>query len=491
MIEYHPKEPSMYPTESRDRLEAFADSRVPRNTLGLLYGRRRIGKSTLLVSLVQARNGFYWEATRGESAVQLARLGDALGAHLGVGRLSLGSWEEALRRLLQIGAAGPVPVVLDEFGYVLEADSTVDSVIASALGPLGREANPGQARLILCGSAIAMMAALTRGEAALRGRTGIEVVMQPHDFREAAIPLGAGAARDLAARVYAVIGGVIGYATDMVDHDLPGGPADFDRWVAERVLSSAATLHHEATTLLAEDPTLAASRTAMQHSILGAIANGSVTAGTISRLLKRPVSNLDPALKRLVSAGFVVRHDDPVRAQRPTYALADPFLQFHYAILEPHGTLLRERSPREAWERRLRSTFDSRVRGPVFEEQARMWVRRFADPATLGGFPDHVGPSSAMVDGKECQIDVLVAAGGEGGDPSVRDVSALGEAKAGEAVGVGHLRRLEKARASLGTRAAHAKLLLFAPAFHPDLTTVAQARGDVELIDLDRLYAGA
>src|SRR5690606_15192827 len=112
----------MNPTESRERLEAFVDSSAPRNTLALLYGRRRIGKSTLLVSLTEARRGFYWEATRGESAVQLARLGDALGAHLGVGRLSLESWEEALQRLLQLGAAGPLPVVLDEFGYVLEAD---------------------------------------------------------------------------------------------------------------------------------------------------------------------------------------------------------------------------------------------------------------------------------------------------------------------------------------------------------------------------------
>lgn len=480
----------MNPIESRERLEAFVGSPAPRNTLGLLYGRRRIGKSTLLVSLVEAHRGFYWEATRGESAVQLARLGDALGAHLGVGRLSFESWEEALQRLLQLGAAGPLPVVLDEFGYVLEADPTVDSVIATALGPLGRQANPGQARLILCGSAIAMMAALSQGEAALRGRTGIEVVMQPNDFREAARTLGPEAARDLAARVYAVIGGVIGYATDMVDYDLPSDSMDFDRWVVERVLSSAATLHHEATTLLAEDPTLAASRTAMHHSILGAIANGSVTAGTISRQLKRPISNLDPVLKRLISAGFVTRHDDPVRAQRPIYALADPFLQFHYAILEPHGTLLRERAPREVWQQRLLPTFDSRVRGPVFEEQARVWVRRFADPATLGGSPDHVGPSSAMVDGKECQLDVLVATGAEGAGPSERDVHALGEAKAGEIVGVGHLRRLEKARASLGTRAEHAKLLLFAPAFHADLTRAAHARGDLELIDLDRLYEG-
>jgi uncharacterized protein len=481
----------MNPIESRERLEAFVNSSAPRHTLGLLYGRRRIGKSTLLVSLVQARGGFYWEATRGETAVQLGRLGDALGAHLGVGRLSLENWEEALQRLLQLGAAGPLPVVLDEFGYVLEADPTVDSVIAAALGPLGRSTNPGQARLILCGSAIAMMAALTQGEAALRGRTGVEVVMQPNDFREAARPLGAGAARELAARVYAVIGGVIGYATDMVDHDLPGDLADFDRWVVERVLSSAAALHHEATTLLAEDPTLAASRTAMQHSILGAIANGSVTAGTISKQLKRPVSNLDPALKRLVAAGFVVRHDDPIRAQRPVYALADPFLQFHYAILEPHGTLLRERSAREVWDRRLLPTFDSRVRGPVFEEQARVWVRRFADPETLGGSPDRVGPSSATVDGKECQLDVLVAADAAGGDPSERDVRAIGEAKAGETVGVGHLRRLEKARASLGTRAAHAKLLLFAPAFAPELVAAARARGDVEVIDLQRLYEGS
>jgi hypothetical protein len=78
---------------------------------------------------------------------------------------------------------------------------------------------------------------------------------------------------------------------------------------------------------------------------------------------------------------------------------------------------------------------------------------RFADPATLGGFPDHAGPSSAVVNGTE--------------------------------------RRLENARASLGARAAHARLLMFAPAFHPDLVAVARAREDVERVDLDRLYKGS
>src|SRR5690606_9131816 len=139
-------------------------------------------------------------------------------------------------------------------------------VIASMLGPAGRQANPGQTRLILCGSAIAVMAALTGGEAALRGKTALEIVMQPHDYRQAAEWLLKETSLALAAKVYAVIGGVIGYATDMVDHDLPRDEADFDRWVTQRVLSSAATLHHEATTLLAEDPTVGAFRTAIYNS---------------------------------------------------------------------------------------------------------------------------------------------------------------------------------------------------------------------------------
>lgn len=145
---------------------------------------------------------------------------------------------------------------------------------------------------------------------------------------------GAGSASRLAIRVYAVIGGVIGYYTDMVDHDLPDEVGDFERWIASRVLSPAATLHHEATTLLAEDPALSGASPTLYHSILTAIANGSVTAGKIANRLQRSVSNLDPALKRLIASGFVVRHEDPIRAQRPTYALADPLGLGHLSGLE-------------------------------------------------------------------------------------------------------------------------------------------------------------
>jgi hypothetical protein len=345
--------------------------------------------------------------------------------------------------------------------------------------------------MILCGSAIAMMRSLTAGQAPLRGRAGMELVMQPFDFRTAAEHLRTKSSLELAVRVYAVIGGVIGYATDMVDHDLPTGAEDFDRWVAARVLSPAATLHYEATTLLAEEPTLSAASPTMHHSILGAIANGAVTAGTIANQLRRTVSNIDPPLKRLISAGFVIRHSDPIRDQRPTYALADPFLQFHYAILEPHRTLLRDRDPRTVWGQRLSTTFNSLVRGPVFEEQARAWVRRYSDPETLGGPPDYVGPSTVAIEGKDFQLDIVVASDEGASVPSERRVLTIGEAKAGETIGMAHLRHLEKARAALGTRASQAKLLLVGTGFKSELETLAGKRDDLELVDLDRLYHGS
>ena len=84
-------------------LRAFIDNDVDLPTLGLLYGRRRIGKSTMLVEAVEEHGGFYFEATRVETPVQLERLGRALGDHLGVGRIALADWEEAVDALIRLG----------------------------------------------------------------------------------------------------------------------------------------------------------------------------------------------------------------------------------------------------------------------------------------------------------------------------------------------------------------------------------------------------
>ncbi|MEX2551373.1 MAG: hypothetical protein WD638_14220, partial [Nitriliruptoraceae bacterium] len=226
----------------------------------------------------------------------------------------------------------------------------------------------------------------------------------------------------------------------------------------------------------------------LHHSILGVIASGSVTAGKIASRLGRQVSNLAPALGRLVDAGFVTRHEDPIRKQRPTYALADSYLQFHYAVLEPHRSRLRTRDPQALWQQRLTEVFDSQVRGPVFEQQGRTFVEQFASDDTVPGDRAHVGPSRLGAGGDGSQLDVVVADAHP--DPASRRVTAIGEAKAGEVVGRRHLDRLTEARSRLGSRAKDARLLLIGSSFDTALDAEARRRGDVEVVDLERLYHG-
>jgi uncharacterized protein len=189
-----------------------------------------------------------------------------------------------------------------------------------------------------------------------------------------------------------------------------------------------------------------------------------------------------------VDAGFVTRHEDPIRKQRPTYALADPYLQFHYAVLEPHHSRLRTRDPQALWRQRLIDVFDSQVRGPAFEQQGRTFVEQFASDDTVPGGRAHVGPSRLTVDGVERQLDVVVA--DDHPDPASRRITAIGEAKAGEVIGRRHLDRLTEARHRLGSRAEDARLLLIGSSFDPALDTETRRRDDVEVVDLQRLYHG-
>jgi hypothetical protein len=182
-----------------------------------------------------------------------------------------------------------------------------------------------------------------------------------------------------------------------------------------------------------------------------------------------------------------VRHEDPIRKKRPLYALADSFLQFHYAVIEPYGATLRERDLRAVWSDRLATVFSSRVRGPVFEEMARSWVTNFASDTTIA-IRDHVGPSLVNIDGVGHELDLVVA--GVGDVPADREIVALGEAKSGEVLTTRHLLRLEQARTALGANASHAKLFLFGERVEERLVRLATERDDVEVVDLDRLYTG-
>ena len=123
-------------------LSRFVRYPEPEATLGVVSGRRRQGKTFLLDAVCRATGGFYFtatEATEATEAESLRQFGTALARHLGkTAPRRFAHWDEAIEFLMTIAVAGPTPVVIDEFPYLLRASPHLPSLIQRALGPQGQ-----------------------------------------------------------------------------------------------------------------------------------------------------------------------------------------------------------------------------------------------------------------------------------------------------------------------------------------------------------------
>lgn len=476
-------------------LTRFAVPDAPGPGIGVVYGRRRQGKSFLLRRLSEAGGGLYTMALEQEREPALRRFADAVAAHsgLGSGSLRFGDWEQAFDAVARLSPAGsrlPLPVVVDEFPYLLAHSPELPSVIQSRFDDWKDQGSATAPRLILCGSAVSVMSELLSGTKALRGRAVLDMCLRPFDFREAA-RFWRVDRPDVAFRVHAVLGGTPGYQ-DLAGPGTPGNPDELGEWLADHVLNPSHALFTEADYLLREDPRI--TDRAVYHSVLGALSAGASSPAQIASALGRPARSLAHPLDVLRTAGLVRRADDVLLQRRARLSIADPIVRFHMLITLPRLPEFEERRALDAW-RASEATFSSKILGPHFEQLAREWTARYAGQEALAEPVGQVGPTVVNDAAGKAQheVDVVALASGEMPRTANARILLLGEAKSSNRVrSVGDLRRLEHIRGLLsarGYRTDDARLALFArTGFDAELIREAAGRGDVLLIDLARMY---
>ncbi len=471
-------------------LTTFLATPATQPAIALVYGRRRQGKSFLLDHLARQAGGAYYPAIEEERAPALARIA-GMAARLAERPLLPGArfddWQAAFDAIVDVAAGRPL--VIDEFPYLLRASPELPSVIQHAFDA-ARTARRPPFRLILCGSALAVMSTLLVGQRALRGRVTTELLLRPFDFRTARDFWGI---RDVptAFLVHAVLGGTPGYR-DLLAGQVPASTRSFAGWLASGVLDPSHALFREAEYLLAEDPGMA--DRALYQSVVASIASGSSTRTGIANDLRRSQSSLDHPLAQLERTAFVRRDPDLLRPNRPLWRINDPLVRFQFAVVRPDTARFEARRTGEAWIAAA-ERFRAQVLGPHFEQMARDWTASFAAPATLGGVARRVG--FAHVNDRHARIqyelDVVVEGEGRTAGRGSR-IIAIGEAKGSDRQRTrADLARLSRLRDELASRVdvRDAKLLLFGRSgFHHGLRAAAARRDDVELVDLDRMYEG-
>ncbi|NJQ07663.1 AAA family ATPase [Streptomyces lonarensis] len=485
------------------KLTRFAGHDSGALRIGVVSGRRRLGKSYLLRALCEAMDGTYLLAVQEDSrpAAQ-ARVVEAVARARGLPTeaLRLGDdWAAILRLLLQSRpGAGRVPplLVLDEFPYLLRHSPELPGLLQSLYDEARYESGAGRAALqggvILCGSALSVMHDLLSGQQALRGRATLDLRLAPLDFRAAREFWGIEDPHT-AFLVDAVCGGVPGYRV-LAEHDAPHSRTGFDDFAARSLLTPGGPLYSRTETeyLLREDPRL--DQRATYYPLLGAMVDGATTPTEIGGRIGKERSATAHALDVLDAAGYVRRDQDLLKKRSPSYLVPDPMIRFNQAVTIPQTPLIDAGLPERAW-KQAGPAFQSQVLGPHFEQLAREWTRRWAPDEAPGldfgwvGRTEVADPTART----RHELDVVLLGPGESPRHAHRTIRMIGEAKATAAPrGIKDLERLDHIRGLLARQGHHtedAVLALFSlHGFWPDLTVLAARRDDTLLIGLPELY---
>jgi hypothetical protein len=483
-------------------LADFVFSPLPGLRIAVVYGRRRQGKSYLLRRLADAAGGLYHLATEQAEPVSLRRFGDSLATWAGLSAGSFGfrDWERALRTATEMLAARARPdgspgppglLVLDEFPYLCQETPGLPSIVQSLYDAIGPGTAGTPLRLVLCGSAISVMADLLSGTKALRGRAALELRVRPFGYRDAREYWGIETPAAAFAH-NAIVGGTPGYRELVPDPAVPQDASHLGRWLARNVLRPSMPLFDEARRVVHEDPRIR--DTAAYNSVLAAVAAGESSPTKIGGLLGRPATSLAHQLTTLAAAGFIDRDHDLLLDRRPVVTVADPMVRFHQLVIEPYLADLEAGQASQVWAE-AGHTVESKIYGRHFEAIAAEWTARYA--AAERGLA--VGPVGQTViacrehkTGHE--IDILALARGTRPRSPGAPIAFIGEAKHRDRrPGLAELRRLRHLRDLLteaGHDASRAALGLFSVnSFTEELHAEAAGNRDsILLVSLKTLY---
>ena len=344
-----------------------------------LWGRRRVGKSLLLVEFARDKRHLHFEATSGSRADHLRDFSDRLSDATGRAALGVPGWRAGLDAIADWARDGPVFVVLDEFQFLARADAEIGSIINVWWRERGAEL---PIFLVLSGSEIGFFEReVVNYSATTYGRRAGQLRLQPFRPRDVGLFVPEWSAEDRI-RAYAVFGHLPYYLA----HIRP------ERSLAENILDLVlmpdGLLREEARLLLDQELADASG----YFSVLRAIAAGQTRVAQIAARTgiaggSSRVSQMLGVLQRLwlVEKQFPVTVTNPERSRQSFYRITDPYLRFWFRFVLPsQGRLVDPAGARRHLEGRVLPALDEFVSAPAFEEVCQQWLLGATDAAAVG-----------------------------------------------------------------------------------------------------------
>ena len=340
----------------------------------IIYGRRRVGKTTLIKEFIKDKKAVYFLAREADGAINLTGFSNdvhAITAQGLRGNSFFADWEKALDYIYNVSKDERLILVIDEYPYLAGGFRSISSILQAHID---NRLKDSKLFLILCGSSMSFMENQVLGyKSPLYGRRTAQFKITAFNFFDSMQFFNAFEKEDKAI-LYGVTGGIPEYLNKI----------NPDKTVKENIiglfLTPSGHLFEEPSNLLKQE----LREPAVYNGIIEAIAEGASRLNEIATKCGIESNKCAKYLKSLISLG-IVRKEYPVTeasTKKSIYLLDDMMFRFWYRFVFSNMSGVASGLGNAIYDAEVHENISAYM-GLVFEEICKQYLIEEAKKNTL------------------------------------------------------------------------------------------------------------
>ena len=325
--------------------------------LFVLYGRRRVGKTTLLNEFCRDKDTIFYSAEQSNNKNNLEKFSELVFNFYNETNLeSFSSWTNALSYINERQKDKRLVLVIDEFPYLVKKNKALLSELQHLID---HTLIKGNIFMIICGSYMGFMEKEILGsKSPLFGRRTGQLKMKPFNY-QTSIKFLEGFSNEDKLKIYGAFGGTPLYLQQVRENET------FEENIKRAYLKVTSYLYEEALLLLRQE----VQEPGVYSAIIEAIASGYTKSNEISTKIGEDSAKCLKYIKTLCELGILHKETpfgEKEASRKTIYAISDFMFRFWYRYVFANRTLVEIGAQQAVWLKRIEPDYNSYM-GIVFE----------------------------------------------------------------------------------------------------------------------------
>lgn len=309
----------------------------------IIYGRRRVGKTTLINEFIKDKDAVYFTGIESTSKDNLENLSRSIAALNNANTDNAPVYKDfrsALTEIDAIAKSKKIVLVIDEYPYLARSYRPVSSLLQELIDTKFK--NNANLFIILCGSSMSFMEKQVLGyQSPLYGRRTAQFHIRPFTFYEAAAYYKNFSNEDLAV-IYGITGGIPLYMSFITD------TLSLKDNIINTFLTPSGYMYEEPFNLLNQE----LREPAMYNAIIRAVATGSSRISEIASKVGIENAAATSYVDKLIELGIIEKElpaGTAGKSRKSIYGIKDGMFRFWYKFIPENNILVQRNMPEAAW----------------------------------------------------------------------------------------------------------------------------------------------